>query len=141
MKNIVARQITLKSQTGWILIESLVGMTVLTVAILALLLAFTQSTKSDVASTNRTKATYLAQQALDILKAQDGQSAISTAGIATNSGIFTITISIPSVSAITSGTNNLSTYLIPYQVVVSWNDSSSSATNNVTMIGYCYVNP
>lgn len=135
----------LTSQRGWILLESLIGVVILSVAILALLLSFAQTTKGTAASTNRTQATYLAQQALDKLKAQDGNPSIdsSVSVIPPSNGIFTIAISTPSVSVISAdaNTDKLSNYLKPYQVQVSWVEQPSGVSNMVTMTGYGYVTP
>lgn len=131
----------LKSKGGWILIESMTGILILSVALLALLLTFTQATKGTSASTNRTQATYLAQQALEKLKAQDGNVAIDTSVITTPKDGFNIAISVPAVTAITSDVSakKLGDYLKPYQVTVSWTENGNA--NNVIMIGYCYVSP
>jgi|GEM_PF-1209331 len=134
----------LKSQKGWILVDSIAGMIILGTAVIALLLAFTQATKGTVSSTNRTQATYLAQQALENLKAQDGNSAINTTIVPQVPPLdkYTIVIDTPPVDAITSDANQLGTYLKPYQVTVTWSDTSGGpASKNITMVGYCYVNP
>ena len=129
---------TLKQRNGWILLESLAGATILSLAIVALLLTFILATKGTAASANRTKATYLAQQALDKLKAQDGGTTI-TMPAASTEGIYTIT---PSFQSLPSGvdTNNLSTYLRPCQVTVKWTESNGNE-NTVTMMEYCYAFP
>ena len=140
-KKQIAYNNLLQSQKGWILIDSVIGMVILSIAIIALVLTFTQATKGTTASTNRTQATYLAQQTLENLKAQDGNSAIDTTVISPV-GKYTIVISTPAVAAITADPNQLSQYLIPYQVTVSWSDTSGGASNqNIQMVGYCYVNP
>lgn len=138
-----------KSQEGWILIESLVGIVILSTAVVALVLGFTQATKGTTESTNRTQATYLAQQALEDLKAQDGDSTIDTTRVSssvvippTNGIVYTVTADPLPVSAITSDTKQLGVYLKPYQVTVSWVDSTGgNASKNVKLVGYFYVNP
>jgi len=131
-----------KSQKGWILIDSIVGMVILSTAVIALLLNFTLATRGTNSSTNRTQATYLAQQALETLKAQDGRSVILPQA-AENRGIFSISSpTIAPVLAISGDAKNLSTYLKPYQVTVSWSDTTGGPANkSITMVGYCYVNP
>jgi len=131
-----------KSQKGWILVDSLVGMIFLSTAVIALLFAFTQATKGTIASTNRTQATYLAQQALEDLKSQDGESTITPQSAVPN-GIFHISSpSLITIPEIENDVDHLSTYLKPYQVTVSWSDSSGGPTNKkVTMVGYYYVIP
>lgn len=132
----------MKSEKGWILVDSLVGMVVLSTAVIALLLAFTQATKGTVASMNRTQATYLAQQTLERFKAQDGLSIIDSTVISPVDNKYYIKVTTPSVSAIETGTEDLKRYLIPYQVTVSWSDISGGPANkSIKMVGYCYVNP
>lgn len=130
----------LKSEKGWILIDSILGIFILSTAVIALLLAFTQSTKGSVTSTNRTQATYLAQQTLENLKLQDGSKTIDTT-VVPSSDKYTIVIDTPAVSAITNALD-LNIYLKPYRVTVSWSDTvGGPATKNVQMVRYCYVNP
>jgi len=143
-KKQIAHNKLLKSPKGWILVDSLIGIVILSTAVIALLAAFTQATKGTVASTNRTQATYLAQQALENLKAQDGKSVIDTTIVPQVPPLdkYTIVIDTPPVDAITSDTDQLGTYLKPYRVTVSWSDTSGGpAGKNVTIVGYCYVNP
>jgi type II secretory pathway pseudopilin PulG len=131
----------IKSRKGWILIDSIIGVTILSIAIVAMLLMFTQSTKGTANATNLTKATYLAQQAMNKLKIQDGSTSIDTSVITTPINGYAITVSTPTVSVISSDTNTkpLSNYLKPYQITVSWTESSGQ--KKLTMFGYCYVNP
>ena len=128
------------SQKGWILIDSVIGMVILSIAIIALVVTFTQATKGTTASANRIQATYLAQQTLEKLKAQDGNSTIDPTVISPV-GKYTIVSEKLTVAAITTDPNQLSKYLVPYQVTVSWSDTSGGTSNNVQMVGYCYVNP
>jgi len=61
------------NQRGFILVDSLIGMVVLSIALLALAAVFIQTTKGTVATDNLTKAAYIANEELSILKANDGQ--------------------------------------------------------------------
>lgn len=128
----------LKSEKGWILIDSLLGMVILSTAIIALLLTFTQATKGSIVSTNRTQATYLAQQTLENLKLQDGNEKIDMPATLT-AGKYIITIEPLAVSAITKA-SDLATHLKPYCVTVKLADTSGpSPTEIVQMVGYGYV--
>ena len=132
---------TIASREGWVLVESLIGVTILSVAIVALLLTFTQATRGTTAASNRTRATYMAQQVLDRLKAQDGGETINTAVFTTPTDGFDIAVIPATVSVIANdtATKKLSDYLKPYQVTVGWTEANGR--NTVTMIAYCYVNP
>lgn len=131
----------LKVQKGWVLVESLVGIVILSTAIIALLLAFSQATKGTTASTNRTQATYLAQQTLENLKSQDGGSIINNPPNY-SVGIFHVSVTNLDVSVIKEDLNSLSHFLQPRLVTVTWSDTSGGlASKNIKMVGYYYVNP
>lgn len=114
-------------------------MVIVSVAVVAILLAFTQATKGTITSTNYTEATYLAQQALELLKAQDGKKVIDTTVVVSPVGKYSVVPAPLTVSAISGATDNLDRYLKPYQVTVSWSDATGN--KSVKMVGYCYVNP
>ena len=63
----------LKSQTGFIFIDALVGMVILSVALTALAVAYRQTTITTVAAKDYNNAVYLAQQSAEELKKNDGQ--------------------------------------------------------------------
>lgn len=61
----------LNNERGWIYIDSLVGMIILGLAVVAIAGVFTQSTESTITIKNQTKATYVAYQRLSELKRYD----------------------------------------------------------------------
>ena len=124
-----------QTQKGFVLLDSLIGVTILSIAICAMALMYMHTTKTIANSAGRTKATYLAQQTLDLLKAQDGSQTL-TDPIHDSSDGYTVEIATPSVSAI-SPDSTIKAYLIPKQVTVTWTENGQQ--NSVKMIGYNYV--
>lgn len=134
----------IKSQRGWIFMDSVFGMVLLSIAIIALVFACTQSIKSTAAASNRTQATYIAQQALEKLKAQDGKEAIDISVVqspitASNKIVYTIVPEELSVLEIATDTHELGKNLKPYKVTVRWPERGGE--NTLIMVGYCYVLP
>lgn len=124
-----------QAQKGFVLLDSLIGVTILSIAICAMALMYMQTTKTIANSAGRTKATYLAQQTLDLLKAQDGNQTL-TDPIHDAADGYTVEIATPSVSAI-SADSTIKTYLVPKQVTVTWIENGQQ--NSIKMIGYNYV--
>jgi Tfp pilus assembly protein PilV len=120
-----------KSQKGWLLIDSLIALVILSTAIVALISAYTAAIKTTNAATARAQATYLAQQAVETLKLQDGGKSFNATvvdGVLSPSNGITYTVKGTALPVAV-------TNLIPYQVTVSW------LGLNLTMSGYCYVVP
>jgi len=117
------------NQQGFILIDSLVGMVVLSIALLALMALFIQTTKGTVATDNQTKATYIANEQLSRLKVYDGQQKDRSSALWTthpilaqdvNHGtIFTVTTSVVPVAEVPA---DLHADTIPVRATVSWNE-------------------
>jgi len=61
-------RIVFKNQKGWIFIDALIGLVILSVALLAMAVALRQSVVGTAFANNRTKAAYLAQQQLSDLR-------------------------------------------------------------------------
>ena len=128
----------IENQSGWILAEALIGMTVLIVGLMAIMFANIQTTKTATFSDNTTQATYIAQQKIeglkknyDITNTPVDESAL-TACSSVN-GIFTVQCTSPAVTAPVSKLN-----LVPVSVIVKWTDSSSTKENNVTLTTYYF---
>ncbi|MBP2627310.1 MAG: hypothetical protein H6Q68_2021 [Firmicutes bacterium] len=139
-----------KNMSGWIFIESLIGIVIVSVALTAIVLSYTQLTKTTVYTTNRTQATYIAQQTIENFKFNDGK----TVGTAANGKIYpdfslestsvnpdngiTYSIEIKQNLPYTSLDN---TTIYPIQTIVTWKDASSSNINSVNLISYYYLIP
>ena len=121
---------------GFALIDMLLGLTILTVALLGIAFAFRQSTVTTVSARNYNQATYYAQLALERLKVNDGQSTGTWAGT-TNipaSGAmpaFTLTTAVlatgdaPEYDALDS---KVKAKLVPVRVTVTWQEPIGGAT-------------
>ncbi len=126
------------NQSGWVLAEALIGMTVLIVGLMAIMVANIQTTKTATFSDNTTQATYIAQQKIEELKknydiTNNPVDAAALTNCSSVNGIFTVQCSIPAVTAPLSGLN-----LVPVSVIVKWTDSSSAKENNVTLTTYYF---
>ena len=128
----------IENQSGWVLAEALIGMTVLIVGLMAIMIANIQTTKTAKFSDNTAQATYIAQQKIeelkktyDITSTPVDEAALTTCS--TVSGIFTAECTSPAVTAPVSGLN-----LVPVSVKVKWTDSSSTKENNVTLTTYYF---
>lgn len=123
----------LKKKEGWIFIDCLLAMVILSIALTALISAFTQTTKATSVSNNYNQAMFLAQQTIEDLKIQDGSSQINLPTVS-NSGSFTIAATGISVSDTT-----LDAKVKPVRVTVSWNDPVSGSTRQVIIVNYYYI--
>ena len=78
---------------GWILVDAMFGIVIISFVVLAMMASYIQTTKSTSYSDKATQATYLAQQGLESLKKYDGGITPITAPVlpaTTTSGVFTI---------------------------------------------------
>lgn len=118
------------SRRGWVFIDALIGITILSLGIIAVIIALTHNTKEVAFTSNHTKATYLAQQKLEELKKYDG-STISPvlSEVTETSGIFSITYAAPTVTLPVSN-------VTPVQVTVTWTEEGK--TNTVNLDAYYY---
>ena len=122
-----------KSQKGFIFIDALVGMIILSVALTALAVAYRQTTITTVAARDYNNAVYLAQQAAEELKKNDGRQVGNADWTITNT-ISTIngvryTINIPAPTNIE--------LLKPVTIGVSWPEN----TTGINITSYYYFIP
>lgn len=133
------RKLVSTNRSGWALVESLIGMTILVIGLLAIVASQIQTTKTASFSDNTSQATYIAQQKLELLKkdyditTNPVDATALTTKCSTTSGIFTIECTSPAVTTPVSGLN-----LVPVSVKVKWTDSSSTKENNVTLTTYYF---
>lgn len=121
------------SRRGWVLVEALIGMTILVVGLLAILASYTQTTKTSTFSDNTTQATYIAQQELEKLK-RDFDATTTTPDVAkcsTKNGIFTIKCTLATGTAPFSDLN-----IIPVSAKVSWNNPNEGSITVTTYYFY-----
>ena len=142
------------THNGFAMIDVLVGITIITIALLGIALAYRQSTVTTVSARNYNQATYYAQQALEQLKVHDGKTAASVPVTtwATNANIvksgampaFTLTTAVlaagdaPEYDGLSQGVRDK---LIPVRATVTWQETSGGGNTNrsVVVIGYYYL--
>lgn len=122
---------------GWVLVDSLVGIVIITVALTALIGAYTQATKANVFNRNYNNAVYIAKRGLEDLKQYEGTSAITSLPESVTSPpeavvdnvAFTVKIEPAEASGLDARIN-------PYRVIVSWD----SAKQSISMVSYYLSN-
>lgn len=125
----------IESQSGWIMVEALVGITIITVGILAIMASHIQTTKTATFSDHTTQATYIAQQELEKLKRTYDITQIvpDTSTCSPTNGIFSITCSTATISSPVIGLN-----IAPVTATVKWTDSSSQQQNTLKLTTYFF---
>lgn len=128
----------LRNQKGWVLIDALVGIIVLSVALTAMAMALSQSIRGTLAVSNRTTAAYLAQQQLSKLGTYDNSgldrtssqwSVARTTYTDPNSKTqFSYQINVLSFDEMPV---DLDANVIPVKITIDWNESSGSKTLQV----------
>ncbi|MEG6584231.1 hypothetical protein [Dendrosporobacter sp. 1207_IL3150] len=131
------------NQNGYILFDSLIGMVILSVALLSLAALFMQTTKGTLATDNLTKAAYIANDQLSRLKVHDGQRQDRNSAVWANNVILPAEENHGTVFSVTTGVvpaDNLPPGLIddviPVQATVSWNESTEE--KQLQIITYYY---
>lgn len=131
----------LKKQTGWILVDSLIGVVIITVALTALMGAYIQATKVNSFNHNYTNAVYIAKKNLEDLKQYEGTPTIkSLPSSLTNPSktvVDNVTFTIMIEPAAISG---LDSKIYPYRVTVSWTEANQSAMRSISMVSYFLSN-
>lgn len=135
-----------RNQQGWILIDAMSGILILSLALIAMMTVYAQVTKTNTTNRDYDSAIYFAQYHLENLKQLDGKPEIKSLSSAyagpfhdtvtidnTKSTItFTTTIApIPS----TAMSETLDSHIYPYQATVSW-----STNKSIQISAYYYSN-
>lgn len=123
---------------GYILYDVVIGMLILSVALVALGALFSQSTVHSTANSNYARACYIASDRMEKIKATDGNGAFvvpsaETIAATTNPAYpqFTVTVTRATVSGVGAA-------ITPVQVDVSWQEkiNGSNQARTVTVYGY-----
>ena len=138
-------------QAGFALIDALLGMTILTVALLGIAFAFRQSTVTTVSARNYNQATYYAQQALEQLKVFDDKDSgtwekdpviIPANGVMPAFQLETKQIAATEMPAdYTSLPETIKAKLIPVRATVTWQETigGTLTTRTVQVSSYYYL--
>jgi uncharacterized protein (UPF0333 family) len=135
------------NQDGWILVDSLVCMTILATALMLYAGMFYFSNSSTYSETNYKTAVTLAQQEVETLQKYDGAAKSSNSSYfstlqSSSNGIFTITPTLLTITNIDSAHA-----LYPVQINVTWseekrqNSSYITVNKSVILTTYYYLNP
>jgi len=123
----------LKSQKGFIFIDALVGMVILSVALLALAAAYRQATITTVAAREYNNAVYVAQQAAEELKRNDGRTTgnadwtIANGTETINNVPYTVNVPPPLIENLVAKAN----------ITVSWPENNTG----ISITSYYYLSP
>lgn len=131
---------------GFILVDILIGITIITIALVALATAYRQSTVAMIDIRHRTEALAIVGQQLDSYKHFDGvQSTTTPVYYAGTYGVETPITGTPYSITVMQGTpvqNSVNTkaYTVPVTVRVSWTEAQGGARNlQVTEYLYYYT--
>lgn len=124
-----------KNEKGFIFIDALIGMVILTIALTALAVAYRQLTVTTVAARDYNNAVYLAQQAAETLKINDGKKeneeteemwTIADKTTTIDKVSYEVTTQIADVNSLKQAT-----------ITVSWLNHSKS----ISIVSYYYLIP
>lgn len=130
------------------MLDILIGIAVLSVALVGIAFAYRQSTVTTVSARNYNQATYYAQQALEMLKIHDGKTVATVPDTTWNKpyNVVSATGLLPVFSVETklltvTEVQTLSTNLKPVQATVKWLESGGSGDTErtVSIVGYYYL--
>ena len=130
-----------RGEKGFILMDSLVGILILTVALLAILLTYSQATITAVSAKNYNNAVYLAQQTVEELKKNNGKTEFDpfVESPVTIKGIqYKINLTRLTITEVEANTN-----LRQYKVIVAWDEKINSKVvpRSVELVDYYYSAP
>ena len=126
----------LTSEKGWLLVDSLVGMVILTTAILALASTYIMSSKNNVYAKNYGQALAIAQTYVENHKSVNNTSFTPATSFTiyqqtVNNVLYTVTPT-PAIAT----TDSLGTLIVPVQITVSWNEQNGN--KQISVVSYYY---
>ena len=135
----------LNNRSGWMYIDALVGMTILVVALTALMAMYFQTTRNNGFNSKYTSGVYVAQRVLEDMKQYENTptikalpESVTDQQLTVNNVVYTIEVRSQTVSDAIA----LDSHIYPYYVKVSWTDASTSpaTTKNIQVASYFYSN-
>ena len=134
-----------KKSAGFALVDIILGIAILSVALVGIAFAYRQSTVTTVVARNYNQATYYAQQALEKLKVNDGKTSVSVPDTTWNQPyavvsangllpVFSVKTELLTVTEV----QTLST-LKPVQVTVKWQEPGDATERTISVVGYYYL--
>lgn len=131
-----------KNESGFSLVDSIIGLTLISLFFISLMMAFTYSTKSNRSNTAILQASYIAQQILEELKAKNDNmvtfNSDSIPSYLIRSKIrFDISVNDIPETELTSLPNDLLTKLKPKRITVTWKEKGLD--KSLQMVNYYYL--
>ena len=132
-------------RNGWVLVDALFGMVILSIALTAFGLLYRQVSIGNTSNRTYTNAVYIAQSVLEDIKQYDGTATIRALPVASlnhtetrDNVVYTVVVSAQTVTA--SGFDK--DHIYPYKAVVSWTDNTlmPSAQRSIQVSAYYYAN-
>ena len=129
------------NERGWVLIDALIGLVIVSIALTALAIAYRQSVVVTVSASNQARAVYVAQQAVENLKIHDGANQTQFAGYVTALNIVKpvdgVTFTATAAEFADAEVAALSPRLRPVRVTVAWTEPGGNRSINMTSYFYC----
>jgi Tfp pilus assembly protein PilV len=133
-----------RNEKGWLLAETMIGVFILTTALFAILYGYQMATISTVSAHQRNNAVFLAQQALEELRVNDGANTFTQQPERTET-IENITYAVVpdyTIANYASINNEIqSSILHPVRVTVRWTDPKTLEARSVSLATYYYTAP
>ena len=138
-----------RKSAGFALVDIILGIAILSVALVGIAFAWRQSTVTTISARNYNQATYYAQQALEQLKIHDGKTVTPTdieitfaKGYSDVSPSGSLPVFQGKTELLTvTEVQYLSTKLVPVRATVQWQESggSGNSTRTISVVGYYYL--
>lgn len=134
------------SRAGFVIFDALLGILLVSIAVVAIIWALTQNTKTVSYSNNYTKATYVAQAKLEELRERDGASTelqdndplLAADTIVREGTTFNLTLSrhTETQTALNTAMGVSANKVVPVRVTVAWSEAGKA--ESITMHAYYY---
>lgn len=138
-----------RNKAGFALLDVLLGIAIISIALVGIAFAWRQSTVTTVSARNYNQATYYAQQALEQLKVSDGAAnavwvtnvVVAAAGAMPAFTINTAVLAAGDAPEYDSLEATVRARLVPVRATVTWRELSGAAAidRTVTAVTYYYL--
>lgn len=136
-----------RKSAGFALVDIILGIAILSVALVGIAFAYRQSTVTTVVARNYNQATYYAQQALEKLKVNDRKTlapekimetfekAYSDVSPSGSLPVFQVKTEVMTITEVQS----LSAKLVPVMATVKWQEPGDANDRTISVVGYYYL--
>lgn len=140
---------SITNRQGFALLDILIGVAIISVALVGMALTYRQSTVTTVSARNYNQATYYAQQALERLRINDGASSatwsgttpVAATGVMPAFTIVTEQLANGEAPAYDALSSEIKAKLVPVRAKVTWREPAGAATitRTVEVVSYYYL--